>query len=74
VSLGLEHPLGGHGDDDFNGAPASDVVLATLSGRSIDELSTGEGREHVRHEIKEGLVHFYGEEVVALYFTEFVMQ
>jgi flagellar FliL protein len=73
VSLGLEVAAAGHGEE-FNGAPAADVVLAVLSGRLIEELSTHEGREEVRHEILEGLHHFYGEEIVSLYFTEFVMQ
>lgn len=78
VSLGLEHAPGGGGhgggDEEFNGAPASDILLKTFTGKSIDELSTAEGREHARHELEEGLVPFYGEEIVSLYFTEFVMQ
>ncbi len=76
VSLGLSPDVDfGHGSaDDFSVAAASDVVLHTFSGRGIDELATAEGREAARLELVEGLAPHYGEDVVFVYYTEFVMQ
>lgn len=55
-------------------APAADLVLSTFSGKTIDELSTLEGRIAARDHLLEGLKEFYGEEVITVFFTEFVMQ
>jgi flagellar protein FliL len=55
-------------------APAADLVLSTFAGKTIEELSTLEGRIAARDELHEGLKEFYGEEVLTVFFTEFVMQ
>jgi flagellar protein FliL len=55
-------------------APAADLVLSTFSGKTVEELSTLEGRIHAREVLHEGLKEFYGEEVLTVFFTEFVMQ
>lgn len=70
---------GGHGSTTdeappIETAPASDLVLSTFSGREMDALSSADGREAARHDLYEGLVEFYGETVVTVLFTEFVMQ
>lgn len=70
---------GGHGGgaDDappIETAPASDLVLSTFAGRQMTHLATPEGREQARADLHAGLVDFYGEDVVAVLFTEFVMQ
>lgn len=67
---------GGHGggDEAFPTAPAADLLLATFSGRTVEELSTIDGREHVRQELLDAVVERYDGEVYGLYFTEFVMQ
>ena len=67
---------GGHGGDDvvFPTAPAADLLLTTFSGRSVEELSSSDGREHVRQELLEAVIEKYDGEVYGLYFTEFVMQ
>lgn len=82
VSLGLDEHYdagggGGHGGGDeveFSVAAASDVLLRTFTGMTIAELSTEQGREAARQEMLEGLEPHYGHDVVAIYFTEFVMQ
>ena len=38
------------------------------------DLATNEGRESARHDLLEGLENFYGEDIVTVYLTEFVMQ
>jgi len=55
-------------------APAADLLLSTFSGKTIEELSTLEGRIAARDHLLEGLKEFYGEEVLTVFFTEFVMQ
>lgn len=83
VAIGLtghaEGESGGHGggaeeEPPIETAPASDLVLTTFAGRQMEQLATPDGREQARHDLYEGLVNFYGEEVVAVLFTEFVMQ
>lgn len=90
VSLGLveEHADGaadaggGHGaateetgESSFPTAPAADLVLSTFAGRKIDQLADHGGREAARHDLLEGIHEYYGEEeVLTVYFTEFVMQ
>ncbi len=84
IALGLsEHALhaeeggGGHGGGDefvFETAPASDLVLGTFSGRLMADLESHEGREAARHDLFEGLENFYGEDIVTVFLTEFVMQ
>jgi flagellar protein FliL len=67
----------GHGDDDappIETAPASDLVLSTFLGRRMADLSTVAGRDVARHDLYEGLVDFYGDDIVSVLFTEFVMQ
>lgn len=76
ISLGLSPDIDfGHGSvEDFPVAAASDTLLYTFSGRTLAELSSTEGREHARIELAEGLAEHYGEDVVSVYYTEFVMQ
>lgn len=76
ISLGLSEDIDfGHGSpDDFPVAAASDVLLSTFSGRTMADLASEEGREHARHELEEGLAEHYGDDVVSVYYTEFVMQ
>ncbi|MFK7918561.1 MAG: flagellar basal body-associated protein FliL [Ilumatobacter sp.] len=69
----------GHGateveEVEFPTAPAADLVLSTFSGRSMEELASAEGREAARTELLHAVEEKYGEKVVSLYFTEFVMQ
>ena len=61
-----------HGE--FDTAPASDVVLSTFSGMAMADLTSAEGREHTREQLLEALASHYGDEIVHVYFTEFVMQ
>lgn len=73
---------GGHGEagatdegSHFPTAPAADLVLSTFAGRKMDELAAATGREAARHDLLEGIHNYYGEEeVLTVFFTEFVMQ
>lgn len=76
LELGEYDAGGGHGKDaaEFPTAPAADLVLTTFSGRTMAELGTAEGRELARTQLLDAVVAKYGDKVVSLYFTEFVMQ
>jgi flagellar FliL protein len=78
MAAGEESSSGGHGggteEEGPSTAPAADFVLSTFSGKSIEELSTLDGRISAREHLEEDLREYYGEEVVTVFFTEFVMQ
>ena len=73
VSLELAHDVELH-EGEFPTAPAADVVVSTLSGRTVLELSSPEGRESVKTELNEAVVELYHGQVHAVFLTEFVMQ
>lgn len=58
----------------FHTAPASDLLLKVFSGRSMAELATPEGRDAARQELLTLMIEQYDGQVVAVFFTEFVMQ
>lgn len=84
ISIGLTDPVGeevevaaeGEGATETTQptAPAADLVLSTFAGKTVEELSTLEGRIAAREHLNEGLKEFYGEQVLTVFFTEFVMQ
>jgi flagellar FliL protein len=74
VALGLSYDVKLKDPKEFDVAAASDVVLSTFSGMAMADLTSSDGREKVRKELLESLEYHYGEEVVKVYFTEFVMQ
>lgn len=55
-------------------AKATDIVIELLGGSDMAEISTPEGRDHVKKELKEHLKEAYEGEVLDVYFTDFVMQ
>lgn len=55
-------------------APAADLVLETFAGKSFEELAVEPGRETARAALHEGLRTFYGDKVLQVFFTQFVMQ
>jgi len=61
-------------DEEYESAAAKDIIVATLSGRAMEELSSPEGRDAVKAELTEHIHGVYGEEVEGVYFSEFVMQ
>ena len=84
VAIGLSHVEEaaddyGHGASDedqppIETAPASDLVLGTFAGRNMSDLQSAGGRERARADLLEGLAAYYGDKVVTVLFTEFVMQ
>ncbi|MGH9132734.1 MAG: flagellar basal body-associated FliL family protein [Ilumatobacteraceae bacterium] len=84
VSLGLhsdgeEASGGGHGAAEDEGpsiptAPAKDIVVSTLSGRTMASLATAEGRDEAKSALTAEILEHYGETVASVFLTEFVMQ
>lgn len=59
---------------EVDGSKAKDRAISLFSGRPMAELSSTKGREHLKEELVEELKHDYHDEVIDVYFTEFVMQ
>ena len=74
IALGLSAEVVVDEKHEFDTAPASDVVLSTFSGVAMADLTSAEGHEHAREQLLEALASHYGDEIVHVYFTEFVMQ
>jgi flagellar basal body-associated protein FliL len=58
----------------FVSAPAKDILVETLSGKSMMSLNEGEGRDKVKELLVERISDEYPEQVHDIYFLEFVMQ
>jgi flagellar protein FliL len=59
---------------ELNGSKAMDLAIAEFSEKSIAELSSNQGRDKVKAELVAKLEKAYPEEIMDVYFTQFVMQ
>jgi flagellar FliL protein len=57
-----------------DGSKAQDIAIDLFSNRSVEELSSNAERTRVKKELVEKVSKAYDEEVMDVYFTEFVMQ
>ena len=57
-----------------DGSKALDAAIEMFSGRSTEELATRESREELKKELLHKLEKAYDEEVMDVYFTQFVTQ
>jgi len=60
--------------EDVSGAKALDSAIALFSNKTMEELTTLEGRQKAKEKLVEHLREIYEGEVYDVYFTEFVMQ
>jgi flagellar FliL protein len=60
--------------EELDGSKALDVAIGYLSNMEMKELSSNEGREKAKEHLVEKLAEAYEDEVMDVYFTEFVMQ
>lgn len=74
VSLGLCADVVLPTPEEFTSAPAKDIIVSTLSGRTMDDLGQSAGREEVRKALTEQISAKYPGEVYEVFFVEFVMQ
>ena len=61
-------------EEELDGSLALDAAIALYSGRSMAELSDPTAREALKEELRGSLEEAYHDEVVDVYFTEYVMQ
>ncbi len=74
IALGLKKGLTEESIKD-DVPPIRDSILAVLSGKRLDEISTPAAREKLKSEIKDQVNRALGaDKVVAVYFTEFMTQ
>jgi flagellar FliL protein len=57
-----------------DGSKALDIAIAEFSNKSIAQLSTNKARDAVKADLREKVIKAYEDEVMDVYFTEFVMQ
>ena len=74
VSLGLCDDVIVTEAEPFITAPAKDIVVETLSGKSMETLATDAGREAVKEKLNEEILAAYPAEVFEVFLVEFVMQ
>ena len=62
------------GTKEADGSKALDATIHLFSGQSMDQLTRVEGRERLKKELEKELEHRYHDEVMGVYFTDFVTQ
>ncbi len=71
VGLALQMTAEAHEAD---GSKALDSTISLFTGRSVEELADAKERHKLKDELTEELHHSYHDEVMEVYFTEFVTQ
>lgn len=73
-SGGGGHGGGGEEDGSARWARALDATISVLGERTYGDLSAPGGRAEAKEELAHHIAELYHDEVVGVYFTEFVMQ
>jgi len=73
VGLGLQQDASA-GSESLDGAKALDATIELLSGKTIDELSSKDGRDKARAALTAKIDELYDHEIYQVYFMAFVMQ
>lgn len=74
LKLGIALQADVKAGEEVTGAKALDLAIAQLSGKTVTELSTKDGREKAKEHLVEAVTEAYEKEVYDVYFTEFVYQ
>ena len=74
VGLALQLPLEPAGEEEVTGSVALDEAIAFLGEHTYAQLAAPAARQEVKAELSERVAKRYHEEVLGIYFTEFVMQ
>ncbi|HEX5534767.1 MAG TPA: flagellar basal body-associated FliL family protein [Actinomycetales bacterium] len=59
---------------EIDGSKALDLTISTLSGRQVADLTDSAKRDAIKAELTAKVAEAYDDDVMALYFTEFVTQ
>ncbi len=75
LQFALSEDGGGHGGGGgHDGSHALDIAIDQFSNREVAELSSHNARAKAKKELVKEVRHAYHDEVIDIYFTEFVMQ
>lgn len=74
LGMALQEIKGAGAHEELDGAHAYDLAISLFSGKTVDEVSDAESREHLRDELTKEVTEAYEGEVYKIYFTEFVWQ
>lgn len=74
LKLGLALQASKAAGEEVDGAKALDAAIEVFSGRDKDKLGEREYRERLKKTLEKDLEHLYEDEVIGVYFTDFVTQ
>jgi flagellar protein FliL len=74
VGLALQLPLESSGHGEVTGSVALDEAIAFLGEHTYDQLAKPAARQEAKKELSHRVAERYHEDVLGIYFTEFVMQ
>ena len=74
VSIALQQALVEGESEELDGSRALHILISTLSGKSVADLTTHDQREAIRSDLVASISDAYHDEVYDVYFTSFVMQ
>jgi flagellar protein FliL len=74
LRLGLALQLTTKAGEEVDGSKAADAAIDVFSGQTVEALSKTGGREALKKKLLTTVEHLYEDEVMGVYFTEFVTQ
>ncbi|MFL6101567.1 MAG: flagellar basal body-associated FliL family protein [Actinomycetales bacterium] len=74
LKLGIALQTTTKAKSDLDGSEATDIAISEFSGMSMDTLAVPAKREEAKKEYLDKLEKAYPDEIMDIYFTEFVMQ
>ncbi|CAI9399333.1 flagellar basal body-associated FliL family protein [Nocardioides sp. T2.26MG-1] len=74
LKIGIALQLVEGAPEEVDGSKALDATIDLFSGLTIEEVATARDRRALKEELESTLEKYYDEEVMGVYFTEFVTQ
>lgn len=74
LKIGIALQLVEGAPEEVDGSKALDATIELFSGRTIDEVANTKDRRELKEELETTLEEAYEDEVMGVYFTEFVTQ
>lgn len=74
LKVGIALQLVEGAPEEIDGSKALDATIELFSGRTVEEVANARERKQLKEELEATLEKSYDEEVMGIYFTEFVTQ
>jgi flagellar FliL protein len=74
LRLGIALQLTAAAGEEVDGSKALDAAIDVFSGLPIEQVTQASGRQALKQKLLDDVEHRYEDEVMGLYFTEFVTQ